>query len=184
MLFSTGFTPILAEIDPGQVFLVIVLIVSAIKSALDSKKKDAAPKRPKRRPTRLPQHEELPFPVFVEQEPQPELQPRPSVQQAQAGAPVAEGREVREPLGLDLQRVEAALPSRKEESFESHRREAFTPEGGSQLAPMLERSSSQLPTRPQHSFMNRADLRRAIVMAEVLSSPVALRKDSLACHPR
>lgn len=174
--------PLLAESSIGfeEVFVVVMLLSGLVRSIFEARKKrgQADARRPRSGRRRAGQTGPVSTPL---ESPDEELlegleeavgtptsvEPPPR--------PVEEPRREAAPLGLDLGRVESSLPSRHEEDFESHRRQQGVAEGRRTLAPLA--SSRARPRRPT---ARAASLRRAIVLAEVLGAPVALRHDSLA----
>lgn len=194
MLFLADFD--LEDLLPQLIF-VGALIASALRSIFAAKKKDTSrPRRTRRPPIEPASEEELYFPVLEEELPAPQPEPRAEVApQARAevapqartpleplfeGLPSALAREAGAPIGLDLDELDASLPSRHEEMFESHRRSGAVAEGRRDLPAI--RQQAPAPKRRRHRITpgDRHAMRHAILMAEVLGRPVSLRKDSLA----
>ena len=176
----------LADIDLDkllpQLIFVVFLIGSAIRSVLARREEPGrrSPRRRRAEPTSQgeePAQEALQRQLFErlrelsepEPEPEPSLPPAPSQ--------LEEGAELAAPLGLDLAKVEEALPSRHEEQFESRLLGAEA----EQVLPALRPRESRPRRRTHRSHVGSpAALRRAIITAELLGPPVALRGDSLS----
>lgn len=199
MLFLAEFD--LEDLLPQLIFIG-ALVASALRSIFAAKKKEnARPRRRRPQNVELPAEEELHFPVLVEELPESEPERAPQAQvpqtqlqtQAQAqhqsrsqleplfeGMPSAQARDASAPIGLDLDELDASLPSRHEEMFESHRRSSDVDEGKRDLPAIRRQAPPPKRTRHRITPKDRHAMRHAILMAEVLGRPVSLRKDSIA----
>jgi hypothetical protein len=167
-----------------QLIFVAFLAWSAIRTArarraevgrLDRRRRGAPPATSAEEPPQEALQRELLERVRELQRAEAEVEAPPS--SASYPSALEEQDEDAAPLGLDLAEVEESLPSRHEEQFESRLLGAE----GMEALPAL-RSREPRPRRRIHRshLGSPAALRRAIITAELLGPPVALRGDSLS----
>jgi hypothetical protein len=158
-----------------QLIFVLFLVGSALRSVFANRKAEQRTRRG--RPSPQPRGEESLEQEALNLELLEQLRQL-EEQTPSVPAPVepGEGEELAVPLGLDLAEVEGALPSRQEDRFESHQ---LGLEGQDTLPALQERKPRPRRRTHREHLGSPATLRRAIITAELLGPPVALRDDSL-----
>ncbi|HEY8967124.1 MAG TPA: hypothetical protein VIM58_11800 [Candidatus Methylacidiphilales bacterium] len=154
----------------GVLFIVVIVVAQLLNAMRKGKPPQAPPERPKPAPQPRPQAQvpvRLPVPPFnPAPRPAPPPQPRPDVS-AQTEADPETGDL---PGLLDrLRKLEAARQSEEVVA------ETVVPPPPRLAPPAVDGGIPSAAQRLQKTLLNRTEARRAILLAEVLQAPVALR---------